>query len=154
MVENSKNKNFMITYAQIKQIHVLKSILCMDEDTYRDKLHSFGVASSKQLTEAEAGVMIDALNYDVKETKKNSHKKYEEFASRDAKMATPAQLRKMEVLWKEICNNKTIKHREKTLREHLRRYNVDDIKFVTKEKARGIIGIMEKIKKNKFLKAF
>lgn len=68
-------------------------------------------------------------------------------------MATPAQLRKMEVVWKDICNNKDIKHREKTLREHLQRYKVNDIKFLTKEKAQGIISIMEKIKKHKFLKA-
>ena len=153
MVENSNDKNLMITYAQIKQIHVLKNILGMDEDTYREKLHSFDVTTSKDLTEAEARVMIDALNYDIKQTKKNSHKKYEDFAGRDAKMATPAQLRKMEVVWKDICNDKTIKHREKTLREHLKRYKVDDIKFVTKKKAQGIISIMEKIKKHKFLKA-
>ena len=139
MAENSKDKILMITYAQIKQIHVLKNILGMDEDTYREKLHSFDVTTSKDLTETEACILIDSLNYDVKKTKINSHKKYEDFAGRDAKMATPAQLRKMEVLWKDICNNKDIKHREKTLREHLQRYKVNDIKFLTKEKAQGII---------------
>ena len=41
----------MSTSLQIKQIHTLKNILGLDDDLYREMLASFGVYSSKKLTE-------------------------------------------------------------------------------------------------------
>lgn len=51
----------MITAFQIKKIHTLKTLLGLDDDLYKDMLLSFGVATSKQLTYAEASVLIDIL---------------------------------------------------------------------------------------------
>ena len=144
----------MSTYSQIKQIHTLKNIIGLDDDTYREMLSSFDVWSSKNLTDTEANIFIGILNDKVKFTKKNCNKKFDDLKVRDIKMATPAQLRKMEVLWKEICNNKEVNHRKKTLRAYLKRqFHVDDIRFVSKKRAQKIIAVLEKIKEKKFLKA-
>ena len=48
----------MSTTYQIKKIHTLKNILGLEDDLYRDMLASFGVCSSKELTQAEAQVLI------------------------------------------------------------------------------------------------
>ena len=44
-------------------------------------------------------ISIDILQNDAKYIQKNNYKKYDEFAGRDEKMATPSQLRKLEVVW-------------------------------------------------------
>ena len=51
----------MATPSQIKRIHILKSLLGLDDDLYREMLMSFGVCSSKDLTFTEASVMLDIL---------------------------------------------------------------------------------------------
>ena len=89
----------MSTTYQIKKIHTLKNVLGLDDDTYRQMLLSFDVCSSKDLTQAEAEIFIDILQNDAKYIQKNNYKKYDEFAGRDEKMATPSQLRKLEVVW-------------------------------------------------------
>ena len=56
----------MSTSLQIKQIHTLKNILGLDDDLYREMLASFGVYSSKKLTETEAnssdGTLSDEMH--------------------------------------------------------------------------------------------
>ena len=37
----------MSTFTQIKQIHILKNLIGLEEDLYREMLASFGVYSSK-----------------------------------------------------------------------------------------------------------
>ena len=154
MEENLKNKNIMITYTQIKRIHILKNIIGLNDKTYRDMLSSFEVYSSKYLTEAEADIFISALEYEANKRNKIYYKKFEDLNSRDENMATPAQLRKIEVLWKDICNSNDLSYRKKTLRLYFRKkFRIDDIRFLTKKRASVIIPILEKIRKNKFLKA-
>ena len=48
----------MITTSQIRIIHTLKSQLGLDDEIYRDILHSFDASSCKQLSEAEARIVI------------------------------------------------------------------------------------------------
>ena len=55
----------MSTFTQIKQIHILKNLIGLEEDLYREMLASFGVYSSKNLTETEASIFIDILNEKV-----------------------------------------------------------------------------------------
>ncbi len=136
----------MVTFQQIRKIHTLKNLLFMSDDIYRELLFSFGVGSSKSLTDTEAGILISILEEKVKYLNLN---KYDEFANRDKNMATPSQLRKIEVLWKDICRNKEKTYREKSLRKYLSmHFHIGDIRFLTKVRAGKIIGIMErKIKK-------
>ena len=61
----------MSTSLQIKQIHTLKNILGLDDDLYREMLASFGVYSSKKLTETEANILIEILQDKTKKLKLN-----------------------------------------------------------------------------------
>ena len=65
-------------------------------------LGSFGVYSSKNLTETEANIFISILVEKVKYKSLNVYKKHDDFAGRDSKMATPAQLRILEAILGEI----------------------------------------------------
>ena len=144
----------MSTISQIKQIHTLKNILGLDDDLYRDMLASFDVYSSKNLTITEAAIFINILKDKVKSSSKNCNRKYEEFEGRDIKMATPRQLRKLEASWADICTETTEERIKRSLGEFLKKqFHVDDIRFMTKNKASRIIAIFEKIKINQCLKA-
>ena len=141
----------MSTLQQIRKIHTLKSLLCMSDEVYRKHLQSFEVASSKNLTEAEADILISIFE---KKAQVLNLKKYDGFIGRDEDMATPLQLRKMEAVWKDICRNKEKNHRHKSLRRYLSlHFHINDIRFLTKYRAGRIIGILEKKIKRSLLKA-
>lgn len=141
----------MSTTYQIKKIHTLKNVLGLDDDTYRQMLLSFDVCSSKDLTQAEAEIFIEILVNDAKNLKKNIYKKYDDFAGRDDKMATPSQLRKLEVVWADISN---AEDKSATLRQFIKKqFHIDDLRFLTKSRASQIIAVLEKIKLQMCLKA-
>ena len=143
----------MATNSQIKRIHTLKSILGLEDDLYRDMLFSFGVCTSKDLTFTEAGVLLDILETKAVEKNlwKKQPKKYEDM-DRGDKMATPPQLRMIKGLWREICYCDNDEYASKSLRKFLKaKFKVDDIRFLTKNKAIKVIqaikGIQKRIKK-------
>ena len=114
-------------------------------------LLSFDVCSSKDLTQAEAEIFIDILQNDAKYIQKNNYKKYDEFAGRDEKMATPSQLRKLEVVW--ACISKA-EDKSTTLRQFIKKqFHVDDLRCLTNARASQIIAVLEKIKLQMCLKA-
>lgn len=144
----------MITAFQIKQIHALKNILSLEEDQYRKMLASFDVYSSKSLTETEAKIFISILNDKVKVLKNAKLKKYDDFIGRSPIMATPLQLRKLEATWADICNSDDKKEQKESLRRYIKKqFRVDDIRFMTKNKASRVIAILEQIRIKKYLKA-
>lgn len=51
----------MSSKPQLKKIHVLKNVLKLDDETYRDLLGQFKVKSSKDLTFGQAGLLIERL---------------------------------------------------------------------------------------------
>lgn len=141
----------MSTPYQIKKIHTLKNVLGLDDDTYHQMLLSFDVCSSKNLTQAEAEIFIEILVNDAKNLKRNIYKKYDDFAGRDDKMATPSQLRKLEVVWSDISS---AEDKSATLRQFIKKqFHVDDLRFLTKARASQIIAVLEKIKLQMCLKA-
>jgi len=143
----------MSNFTQIKKIHTLTNILGLEDEIYRDMLASFGVGSSKNLTETEAQILIEILE-DKVSFKGNSHKKYDDFKSRDNAMATPAQLRKIEVVWKDMHTFTDKDSAKKSLRKFIKKqFHFEDIRFITKIKAGKIIAVLEKIKIKKYLKA-
>jgi hypothetical protein len=81
-VFGEERRKMMSYFTQIKKIHTLKNILGLEEELYRDMLASFGVGSSKNLTETEAQILIEILE-DKISLKGNTHKKYDDFKSRD-----------------------------------------------------------------------
>jgi hypothetical protein len=144
----------MITNTQIRIIHTLKNIIGMPDEPYRKLLSSFDVYSSKNLTETEANIVIECLNDKVKTFKTKKLKKYDDLIGRDEEMATPLQLRKIEVVWDEICDVKDVFYQTKRLRKFIKRqYHLDDIKFLSKKQATKLIVALEKIKREKDLKA-
>ena len=141
----------MSTVYQIKKIHTLKNILGLEDDLYRDMLASFGVCSSKDLTQTEAQVLIEILQDKINVLQKNNYKKYDEFKGRDDNMATPSQLRKLEVVWADISS---AEDKSTTLRQFIKKqFHVDDLRFLTKQRASQIIAVLEKIKVQMCLKA-
>lgn len=138
----------MATPSQIKRIHILKSLLGLDDDLYREMLMSFGVCSSKDLTFTEASVMLDILETRAEERNlwKRMPKQYEDL-NRDSKMATPPQLRMIKGLWREICYFDNNEFANKSLRKFLKtKFKVDDINFLTKTKAIKVIQAIKAIK--------
>lgn len=155
MAENCKNKksqnNYMIKPNQIRRIHTLIHILGIDDDLYRELLiTSFAVGSSKNLTEAEADVLIDSLQYQINLGNRNYKTRFNEFYNRAEYMATPPQMRKVEAIWKDITHHTDRIVFKKTLRAFLqKRFGISDIRFMTKEDARAIIPVLEIIKNYK-----
>ena len=138
----------MATPSQIKRIHILKSLLGLDDDLYREMLMSFGVCSSKDLTFTEASVMLDILETRAEERNlwKRMPKPYEDL-NRDSKMATPPQLRMIKGLWREIWYFDNNEFANKSLRKFLKtKFKVDDINFLTKTKAIKVIQAIKAIK--------
>ena len=136
----------MITKAQIKKIHTLKSILGLDNDVYREMLSSFKVLSSKDLSLKDACIFIDILEVQAIGIDKwqKPKEKFDELSQR-ADMATPAQLRKIEAMWidflkmsygKEVKASTT----RKSLRKLLRRlYHISDLRFLERDKVSKVL---------------
>lgn len=144
----------MATTFQIRKIHTLKNILGMDDDLYREMLMSFEVLSSKNLTFTEARIFIEILEERAIASNKwvKQPKKYENL-NRDVEMATNAQLRMIEGLWRDICYFNNDEYAKKSLRKFLKsKFRVDDIMFLTRAKAckviQGITAIKKKLEKS------
>ena len=143
----------MVSSFQIKKIHTLKNLLSIDSDLYIDMLMSFGVQSSKNLTFTEANILLEIL--EEKAVAQNlwvkQPKKYESL-KRNENMASSAQLRMIESLWREIAYINNDKFSKSSLRKFLKnKFKIDDIMFLTKTKAtkviQGIMAIKKSIKK-------
>ena len=131
----------MATSSQIRKIHTLKNFIGLDDDLYREMLKSFDVQSSKNLTDTEAGIFIEILEAKA-EMFENWVKKTKKYADlyRDGNMATQAQLRYIEGLWKEVAYFDDEDFNKKSLRKFLKsKFKVDDIMFLTRAKATKVI---------------
>ena len=136
----------MVTISQIRKIHTLKSIVGLDDDLYRDMLMSFGVQTSKDLTYAEAVIFLEILEEKavVLNRWKKLPKKYSDL-NRSDNMATDAQLRMIEGMWREICYFDNDYFATKSLRKFLKsKFKVDDVMFLTKAKAIKVIQAIKK----------
>lgn len=140
----------MVSSFQIKKIHTLKNLLSIDNDLYIDMLMSFGVQSSKNLTFTEANILLEIL--EEKAVAQNlwvkQPKKYESL-KRNENMASSAQLRMIESLWREIAYINNDKFSKSSLRKFLKnKFKIDDIMFLTKTKATKVIQGIMTIKKS------
>lgn len=118
-----------ITFSQIKKLHTLKAMLGIDDELYREMLGSFDVQTCKNLTQAEAEILIEILAQKQINKNKEYKKRYKHLQDRDDEMATPLQLRKIEAMWTEICD---AQNREKALRTFIQnKFKISDMRFVT-----------------------
>lgn len=137
----------MVTKAQIKKIHILKKVLGLDEDLYREMLLMFNVQSSKDLLTRDACKLIDILEVRAIGIyrRHNPKQKFDELSNR-ADMATPAQLRKIEAMWvsflkmslkKEVIKGSIAR---KSLRKLLKRlYHISDLRFLERDKVSKVL---------------
>ena len=140
----------MASISQIRKIHTLKNVLCLDDDLYHEMLMSFNVQSSKNLTYTEAIIFIEILEEKAVALNRwqKLPKKYEDL-KRSGKMASQSQLRMIEGLWREICYFDDDNFAKKSLRNFLKsKFKIDDVMFLTKNKASKVIQAILEIKKN------
>lgn len=115
-----------VTAQQIKRIHTLKSLAALDEVNYRLILSSkFNKNSSKDLTEAQASVLISILD---------------KLANKDR--ATEKQLKRLEWLFNKVYHNEDIK---KFIECELKVKKT--LKQLTTKEASKLIYILEQIEK-------
>lgn len=140
----------MATTSQIRKIHTLKNIIGLDDDLYREMLMSFDVQSSKNLTYTEAIIFTEILEEKAVALNRweKQPKKYENL-HRNEDMASDAQLRMIEGMWREVCYYDNNEFAKKSLRKFLKsKFKVDDVMFLTKTKASKVIQALQAIKKN------
>ena len=140
----------MATISQIRKIHTLKNVIGLEDDLYREMLMSFGVQSSKNLTYTEAIIFTEILEEKAVALNRwrKQPKKYEGL-NRGEKMASDAQLRMIEGMWREVCYFDNNEFAKKSLRKFLKsKFKVDDVMFLTKAKACKVIQALQAIKKS------
>ena len=143
----------MITGQQIRRIKTLARLIGLDDDTYREILYmNFGVCSCTRLSFENANHMINWLAKQAENmgVNKNSNKtKFNELANRP-NMATPRQLRKVEAMWKDVCQQTSIEEMKRGLRKFLeKKCNVSDLKFLDKTQVTKLIVILNDMQKRK-----
>jgi phage gp16-like protein len=116
----------------LAKIHIAKRDLGLDEETYREVLNSeCGVRSAKFLDNTQA---VKLIRYFIDKgwVPKSKPKKFDDQKG-DIYSATPAQKRKIEVLWHDLYRgNSETKHLRQFLFNH---FKVSDIRFLDKDKA-------------------
>lgn len=140
----------MATTSQIRKIHTLKHLIGLDDDTYIEILKSFDVQSSKNLTYDEAVIVLEILEEKAVALNRwqKQPKKYENLYRSD-NMASDAQMRMIEGMWREVCYYDDDQFAKKSLRKFLKsKFKVDDVMFLTKAKASKVIQAIKGIKKN------
>ncbi|MEW5804074.1 MAG: regulatory protein GemA [bacterium] len=153
---NKKEDKTFISKAQIALLHVAKNELRLDDDIYRDMLKNVaGVSSAADMPRDKFNAMLSHLKaYGFEMRKKPgtaARKKYDELAGR-AGMATPAQLRYIELQFVQYLQLKGQLHDDgplsaddrKTvdfgLRHYLKKYfKAEDFRFLTKTAASSAI---------------
>jgi len=144
-----------ITARQIKKIHTLKSRLKLSDNEYRYILSDYWVNTSKDLTAEEAEDLIRRLQQKAislgvwSDWRRRSRLRYEDTGRRPG-MASPAQLRMIEAIWKEVSRAKTEFERKKTLQAFLRRIvGVNDMRDLETIHARKVIEALRTMKRSR-----
>lgn len=123
----------------IKVIHVAKTKLNISDDNYRELLHSFGVVSSKELSQSEAIELLNVLNKLGFEYKKNTKKKkvdYRKPARITKEWATQRQINFIAGLWAEKSREKDVTSLDRFCK---RITGIDKVEWLRKEHVQRII---------------
>lgn len=141
----------MSTTEQRKMIGCLRAKLGLDEDIYREMLEEYGVQSSKDLTNAQAEVLLRRLKQNAlaagvwKPTKKYRFQKYKYNNETTVRgMATPAQKRKIEAMWKDVSRQKDDYGRAEALKVMIKKITgKDHMRFMTSKDVSAIISAFQ-----------
>lgn len=130
----------------LAKIHIAKKELGLEDDFYRNILYrKFKVSSSKSLSDSQALVLIH--HFKEKGWQPKSKPKKYDGEKGDIYSATPAQKRKIEVLWHNIYRgNDETKHLRQFLFNH---FKVSDINFLDKSKAHDVIEALKAMQRRR-----
>lgn len=137
----------MSTTEQRKMIGCLRAKLGLDEDVYREMLSEYHAQSSKDLTNAAAEIFLRRLKQNAitagvwKPTKRYGFQKYKYNNETQVRgMATPAQKRKIEAMWKAVSRQETDEARAEALKAMIKRITgKDHMKFMTSKDVSAMI---------------
>lgn len=139
----------MPTNSEIKKIHILKNLLNLDDDLYREILAGFGCCSSKELPAHLVHELMSMLEKMAVEADVwvIPNRRFKDLNNRDG-MATPKQLRKIEAMWREVAYQKDDEYVRTSFRRFLQRqFKISDLRFVEKSMASKIIKAINSIQK-------
>jgi hypothetical protein len=148
-VQNTDNRQ--ITKQQIKLIHTLKSKLKLSDEEYRLRLSDYWVNTSKNLSYDEAEDFItklkkEAIEKGVWTNRFNRSSRFNELAGREG-MATPAQLRMIEAMWKKVSYTHDPAKRQSALRKILFRIaKVEDLRFLRSKDVSKIVNAFKNMR--------
>ncbi len=139
----------MPTNSEIKKIHILKNLLSLDDDLYREILAEFGCCSSKELPAhlvPELMSMLEKMAFEAG-VWVIPNRRFKDLNNRDG-MATPKQLRKIEAMWRDVAYQKDDEYVRTSFRRFLQKqFKISDLRFVEKSMASKIIKAINSIQK-------
>ena len=140
------------TPGEIKKIHALVSALGIDDDLYREMLRNrFNTASSKELTNFQAGQLIEELEKIAIQKgvwKKNDFKQKHEALEGRPGFASTAQLALIESTWNKLSRMETPELKAKALRGFILKVaGVSDLRFLNKSGAGKVIIALRSMEK-------
>jgi len=138
------------TNKQKAKIHILKAEIGYDDDLYRTVMYNrYRTTSSKNLSWVQAK---DFIQFMEEKAGKNFEEKYDNLGERPG-MATPAQLRKIEAMWKDVSVQKSTKERAKALDKLIMRIvHVGSILWLKRKDVQIILKTLTSMQHNAFMK--
>ena len=146
---------------QRQEIKVRQRKLGMDDVAYRGFLSGWNVASCTELNREQAEEAIGALDDMLldrglidkprsfwRDAPRNLKERYNELLPRDARLATPGQLRHLEGLWVQVTRQKTWGAAMAAFKEFLqRRFHIGDILWIKREEVGKMAHLLRVMKK-------
>lgn len=154
-IAQKKRNDYPICPGQLRKLHALRRALGIDEEAYRARLAHFGVASSKDLTMRQADALLaqwEALAVEQglwtsQPSQTSRAKEQSDLANRTRDMASPAQLRMIQALWKEVSRAVDDEGRKQALNRFCARIvKKDHLRFVTRQDASKLIKALESMR--------
>jgi len=134
----------MLNPDQLKIIHVLKKTLGLEDEDYRNMLFdNYSVRSATELSFQQAKELITRMREQTGVKPGAGPKKYDELEGRPG-MASPAQLRKIEAMWRDVSVHIRPLERNEALERFLKnRFNVNGLKWLEMSKVQKIIRALQ-----------
>jgi phage gp16-like protein len=136
-----------LTKGQIAVLHVAKTKLCLDDDTYRDILEAHGGARSAKSLDYK-GFLAVMEHFKTCGFKKQRADDRRQRSGRERPgMATDGQIRKIKAVWLTLAGTYYVKGQEwRALRQFLKkRFGVDHENFLKPETAWKVIEAVKAI---------
>lgn len=137
------------TAKQRQKLGFFRKLLNLPEDLYSELLSQFGVNTSKDLTSQQIEELTTRLRRNAQAQGLYKPKpsfikyKYNNLSDRNG-MATPAQLRKIDIMWKNVSRQQNDKDRQNALQVMIKKITgKDNIRFLTHVDVRKVIKTFE-----------